>query len=257
MLAYWLKNQGSGNFGDMISLILAQLFDRDPEASPNLFFMLGSCLSDDWFQWAIDHPAPVAYFWCCGWRGEPTTLHKHKKIQLCGFRGPKTAAAFGETGFAGDPAYLLPLLIEQPPRAAKPKTILVPHFLEPGLKELYSRRAALGIDEIILPVARDAEDVKRLIETIATADFVLCGSMHAAIVAHAYGVPFAFFDSGSVDCPPKWDDVAAVMNIDTAFAKDLSQGREIWEKGRGQIRKPLLREILANAPAGLKDEFRL
>jgi hypothetical protein len=40
--------------------------------------------------------------------------------------------------------------------------------------------------------------LSRLIDKIASASLVLAGSLHSAVVACAYGVPFAFYNSGGM-----------------------------------------------------------
>ena len=41
------------------------------------------------------------------------------------------------------------------------------------------------------------------IAAIVAAEFVLAGALHAAVVACAYDVPFAYYDSGDIDLPFK------------------------------------------------------
>ena len=91
--------------------------------------------------------------------------------------------------------------------------------------------------------------LREIIRLIAGADFVLSGSLHAAIAACAYGVPFAFFDSGHVDVPFKWDDFAASIGILPLFARTLAEGRAIYgDVLAATCRPPALSPLLHAAP---------
>jgi hypothetical protein len=72
---------------------------------------------------------------------------------------------------------------------------------------------------------------------IAGAEFVLTGSLHGAILAQAYGIPWAAYDDGYVDAPPKWNDWAAYLGIRIEFIETLSEGRQWWatEGRRGRV----------------------
>jgi hypothetical protein len=77
-----------------------------------------------------------------------------------------------------------------------------------------------------------------LVDQIAGASFILAGSLHAAILAQAYGVPWAAYFDGYVDAPPKWLDWGDYLGIKINFVRDLEEGREWWaEVGRhGRVR---------------------
>jgi hypothetical protein len=77
------------------------------------------------------------------------------------------------------------------------------------------------------------------INVIAGADFVLTGSLHGAILAQAYGIPWAAYDDGYVDVPAKWLDWAAYLGIRIQFVDSLRQGQQWWlAKGRhGRVRE--------------------
>jgi len=84
----------------------------------------------------------------------------------------------------------------------------------------------------------------RAVERIAGAAFVLTGSLHGAILAQAYGVPWAAYDDGYIDAPAKWQDWAAYLGVRLAFVADLAAGQQWWqsEGNRGALRdlEPLL-----------------
>lgn len=69
-------------------------------------------------------------------------------------------------------------------------------------------------------------------ERIAGADFVLSGSLHGAILAQAYGVPWAAYDDGYIDTPAKWLDWTAYLGIQIDFVTTLTEG-QIWWRSQG------------------------
>ena len=101
--------------------------------------------------------------------------------------------------------------------------------------------------------------VRALWPTVARiigARFVLTGSLHGAILAQAYGVPWAAYDDGFVDSPPKWSDWAAYLGVEIAFTKTLTEGRAWWESQgrRGRVRS--LKPLLASFPYPMDEALR-
>ncbi|AWN40512.1 hypothetical protein [Methylobacterium durans] len=128
------------------------------------------------------------------------------------------------------------------------KTICVPHFLDTCRDADLLRRT--GADLIVRPnIARTERAVFDLIDAIASSSFVLAGSLHAAIVACAYDVPFGYLDTGFVDIPFKWRDFSALVGIGTSFCDRVADARTIYEQvNRPRLRKPALLPMLAVAP---------
>jgi hypothetical protein len=59
--------------------------------------------------------------------------------------------------------------------------------------------------------------------------------MHAAMVANAYGVPFAPFASEYIDCPIKWFDWFAERGWgEPIWVSDVTEGREWYRSIRDQ-----------------------
>src|SRR5208282_3263665 len=124
----------------------------------------------------------------------------------------------------------------------------VPHFYEKSSDARILE--ATGADAVVRPsIAKSPEALKQILDDIGSAGFVLAGSLHAAIVACAYGAPFCYFDGGVVDLPFKWRDFSASVNIGTFFASNVAEGQAAYESLiRPRLRKPLLFPILAAAP---------
>jgi polysaccharide pyruvyl transferase WcaK-like protein len=87
--------------------------------------------------------------------------------------------------------------------------------------------------EVLQPTVAmgDSGSIEAMVREISGADFILAGAMHAAIVAHAYGVPFALFAYSYVDCPPKWYDWADSVGIkDVSYVSDIEAGKKWYEQ---------------------------
>ncbi len=219
----------------------------------------------------IDYPVDV---WGCGWKGAGQALSGRENARFFAVRGPQTAAGLSLPSQValGDPVLLLPRLI---PLDIVPhgRTVVVPHVSRLMAMRASRRRALAGCDEMVSPMvlcpslsrasgpallktraslllnrARFGIKTRGLWDTvrlIAGAGFVLTGSLHVAVLAQAFGVPWAAYDDGYVDAPPKWTDWAAYLNVDLELVKTLKDGRSWWEhigrQGRIRSLSPLLK----------------
>jgi hypothetical protein len=97
---------------------------------------------------------------------------------------------------------------------------------------------------------------QQAINRIAGADFLLTGSLHGAILAQAYGVPWAAYDDGYVDVPEKWYDWADYLGIQIRFVSTLAEGAQWWltEGRNGAIRE--LAPLLSAFPYPISSEVR-
>jgi hypothetical protein len=79
---------------------------------------------------------------------------------------------------------------------------------------------------------------------LAGARFVLTGSLHGAILAQAFGVPWACYDDGYLDAPAKWTDWGAYLGIEIERVATLEQAERWWERigqhGRVRNLQPLI-----------------
>lgn len=115
-------------------------------------------------------------------------------------RGPRTAGAFGLTDIAfGDPAILLPRMLPVE-KDSNPATIFVPHRESGALGGWKAPCAAAGIKYV-----DPQTDFVEVVRSIGRAKLVITESLHGAIVADAYRVPWipvVVFHSH----PFKWHD---------------------------------------------------
>ena len=127
--------------------------------------------------------------------------------QVYAVRGPLTARAIGRPELAAaDPAILLPLLPDFPatPRSG---TIFVPHWTtaEAGHWQEACELAGIGFVD-------PRGEAKAVIRKIASAELVIAESMHGAIVADAFRVPWIPVVTGR-DTPFKWHDWAKALDL--------------------------------------------
>lgn len=203
-LFHWTS--GHGNFGDdMNSFIWQQflpgVFDDDDDA---IFIGIGTIFSAD----VPKARHRIVMGSGTGYGRLPPDLGDGS-WHVYAVRGPLTARAIGgdpELAVA-DPAILLPLLPEFAPTPQR-GIAFVPHWTtaEEGIWQ--SSCAQAGI-EFIDP----RHEAKSVIRRIASAELVIAESMHAAIVADAFRVPWIAIVSGR-DTPLKWHDWALAMGLE-------------------------------------------
>jgi hypothetical protein len=254
---YWRQEHAGGpqNFGDFLSeLFLAEMLVV-PSWPADAYYLVGSVIREQRIRRTLaeHHVDPTTgrvAFWGCGLRSaEGLSAAAAEAVACFGVRGPLTRDALGlpTDTVLGDPGLLLPLLVDPPPHRHG-RTLCITHFHEPRPADDLARET--GVDEVVsaaIPPSLDA--VRSLVGLIAGAGFVLCGSLHAAITACGYGVPFAFLDSGHIDVPFKWEDFAASVGIPCHFARTLAEGRAIHGDAIAPAYRPLpLSPLLHVAP---------
>lgn len=232
------------NFGDFLPRFMARAMMLQPRVQCDAYLLVGSLLSDDNVTRILRSRAGTMNgrlaVWGCGARSEDSL--SPELAERCAFfavRGPRTRDALNLPSNTplGDPGFLAPLF-HTPPRMGGGGTLCIPHFGDGrGDAELLEMS---GADKCVRPVV-EANDVAlaSLLNQIAAADFVLSNSMHGAIIACAYGRPFAFWDNGHLDVPFKWLDLSESISIPLAFQTDVASGRAHYD----DVIKPSLKPI--------------
>lgn len=238
MIFEWRLDGSVRNFGDALNEVLLpgnirKKWMDDPE---RMFFPIGSVIHNEVIEETLRLGA-LPVFVGCGWRGESLDPELVNKSSFIGCRGPHTQAELARHGVevqvTGDPAYEIPkLFVRGGPNAL---AMVVRHIKDPAdytPNSIFELKA----DAVFSPVVETYEDIVEMIQKISGARFVLAGSMHAAMVANAYGVPFAPFSSGYVDCPPKWYDWFAERGWgEPVWVKDVVEGREWYRSIKDKI----------------------
>ncbi|WP_165360911.1 polysaccharide pyruvyl transferase family protein [Candidatus Chloroploca sp. Khr17] len=269
---HWLQSSVVQNVGDYAgTLVLKQMgfqavtryAHHSRIINPGRCLLpIGSVLYDRTFH---NIPEPVDV-WGCGWRG--TALHPDFALRVTfhAVRGPQTIEGLGlpPNTPLGDPALLLPHLSTIAPKHHG-RTLVMPHYFRTYALSARQRCLSTGCAMMVPSriIGRPAQGRRpsprglgsmvrgflalgipiysgtQAIHIIAGAGFILTGSLHGAIFAQAYGVPWAAYDDGYIDVPAKWLDWAAYLGIRLDFVKDLREGQHWWQvEGRhGKVRE--------------------
>ncbi len=262
LLLWWLKGQDRQNFGDFLTEFLWDNLAEEARIQADVYRLIGSAI-DDWIiqddlttigKWDDGRIA----FWCCGMRDDNTIgAESLARSVFCGVRGPLTRDRLNLPSATpiGDPALLLPLFhTPKVSEKTKGRVVCSPHFLDASSdRELLE---STGAELIVRPsIANSRDEIVAILSDLASAEFVLAGSLHAAIVACAYNVPFCYLDRGRVDIPFKWRDFSASINIGTFFVDNAAQGKSVFEGAiKPRLHRPLLFPILAAAPFRARPE---
>jgi hypothetical protein len=210
MIYEWKSEAGLRNFGDALySEIYSDDFLNFCRSNEKyVFFLIGSLICDDVLDYAkfIDK-TPV--FIHCGWNGRLLTKEKALSAIYIGYRGDETRRKLEELGIAVegflDPIYGLNVL-DFPIEKSTGKTFFAPHISEISI---LTDPTVFGCTDLLSPEIVDDYDLGLLISKVKSADFVLSGSMHVAMLAHLLGIPFGLFareETKFVDHPIKWTD---------------------------------------------------
>jgi len=273
---YWGEGRPLVNLGDLLvpRLLEAMGFTCLGREAPDAqvvnpgrcLLVIGSLLTArdlDRIGWPVD-------VWGCGWKGPAAAPDHAEDVRCFAVRGPETATGLGlaPTIALGDPALLLPYLAPRKTRAHG-RTIVIPHCSRTTALSASERRARSGCDEVLSPMvlrppgsspgpARalpglvwkwlrqglKLHDLDGALERLAGAEFALTGSLHGAILAQAFGVPWACYHDGYLDAPGKWTDWASYLGIEIQMVATLAEGLKWWREygRRGRVRElaPLL-----------------
>lgn len=277
---FWRADQRIGNFGDALNIPILkalglkvspawpQAVNADRSLNTPVLFALGSILDPI----NLGHYAEPITVWGSGWRGVEIPPVLLAKVSFCAVRGPDTRAALTRAGVAGadalpqgDPAFLLPWLfpeyrqlrqkhvLRRGADSACARKLLMPHFLAdqvPAASEVgCNARLNSRVRQRHAGFFSIAPSVHQLISSILRADFLLTSAMHGAIVAQAFGVPWAMWGARGVDCPPKWEELGRFLGISIEGLDHASEGLEWWQSVGRFAKVPDLTRLVAALPA--------
>ncbi len=178
---YYFKRQGNvDNVGDLLSLVIVNFMKKklgiqdSKLKSTKRLFAIGSI---------IDMAKSEMTIWGSGLRNFKSTPPKYS-LDVRAVRGPRTREKLLDNGvdcpeIYGDPALLLPLFYEKELPKSK-EYIIVTH---------YSKEKFIPTEHQANLVTTLTSDWEGFIDDIRGAEYVLCGSLHALIIAEAYNVP--------------------------------------------------------------------
>lgn len=264
-LPYWQEDATLQNFGDYLTqYLLERLFLRTPRQRREIR-LIGSYLDDGIVALARDRQPEVdvgkraaLLAWGGGLR-KPGSLSQCQRpyVEILSVRGPLSRRDLGLDPLfpIGDPGLLMPALYRPHIREDfVGRTLCVPHYND--ARSVEDIIDATGADRVLRPnIHKSLGSIERFIDALTSAEFVLCGSLHAAIVAAAYGRPFSFWDSGAIDIPFKWADFAASINSPCAFQANLKDGQVFYHTEiRDVLKLPPLWGMLSVAPFPIRPD---
>ncbi|WP_160000705.1 polysaccharide pyruvyl transferase family protein [Roseomonas sp. 18066] len=234
-LFFWRQEREIGNFGDALALVfLKRFFAGECHYPRHVLHLLGSVVTERRIE-AVQAEARQALFWGCGKKDDqPLPAALRQRCTFLGIRGALSRDALGlprDTPL-GDPALLLPRCYRpQHDPVAAGKVLWVPHVHhdDPTAQDLEGcpphlvRRA---------DTPNTAEACESFIDAIASARFVMANAMHAAVVALAYGTPFAFWAGSGINVPFKWRDLTSAAGLELAFHRSFPEAARAFDRTR-------------------------
>ncbi|MBS7546129.1 polysaccharide pyruvyl transferase family protein [Ancylobacter oerskovii] len=239
---HWRAKETLGNFGDALTLLYqARMFEGPCLFRTGTVHLVGSVISDRQIAKTSargpheDAGPGRAVFWGCGKRdAKPLPPLAERRAIFLGIRGEHSRLALDlpRNTPLGDTALLLPKFYTP---AVNPETagkvLWVPHVHHP---KVTVETLGTDMDSVIMSPAipNTVAACEAFIDAIASARFVMANAMHAAVVALAYGVPFAFWSGKYLDVPFKWQDFASGVGFTLPFAPSLAEGMRLFEEVR-------------------------
>jgi pyruvyltransferase len=217
----WWRPKAGLNFGDVLSeVVVAKILAdrgltlRDQVARPARLFAIGSIL-----HFARDGDV----VWGSGVNGKmPETRHAFRHLDIRAVRGPLTARFLRSKGIDapdvyGDPALLLPELF--PNLRPAPRT---PLLVVPNLNDA-PRLEAAGIEHLSPRLGWNV-----CVAAILGAELVVASSLHAIIVAEAFGIPARYVRFADNEDLFKYEDYALATGRDRLEpAGSIDEAREM------------------------------
>ena len=254
---YWRSECPVLNLGDYLTEVLIKAFgyaflgyesavkEHRLGEFETCLFAVGSLLDSTW----CGRVKMKKSVWGSGDWGDPRFTRSHwQDCAIHAVRGPLTVRRLGlpDATPTGDPALLLPLLFPLS-RQSDAGVISIPHF---HTRSAFSASvlASAGASRLV-DIAVSRPDFLSRIQSLVDAEFVLTGSLHGAIIAQAYGRPWALCLPPGVrhDKPGKWEDWFAWLGLEPASCRDYEEGRRWWRAhgSRGTVKdlRPMMRAL--------------
>jgi hypothetical protein len=190
------------------------------------------------------------YVWGSGViKSTPTSIHKfpnnilQDKCVIKMLRGPLTKQFHNIKSdvLLGDPGYLASYFFKFPKDIKK--NVFVQFYADKTRKKISGTDINLSA---LLNNGFFDESFFNILKNISNANIVLTGSMHIAIVAHSYGVPWALVSKERTNLVNewKWHDTLSNIGIekkDIKLCNSVEEGFNWWDSIKNKVR-PITKE---------------
>ncbi|MGE9268372.1 MAG: hypothetical protein ACQKBY_09770 [Verrucomicrobiales bacterium] len=243
---YWGQDSMMHNFGDFAAEVLLNELSESWQLDGNTptHFVCGSLLDEYFFR---QFQPEIA--WGCGAQGKGKPDLSKTKVPLV--RGPLSRDWLGlpKDTPLGDSLLILPSLFNPPPVKRSPAYF--PHW------EDIIGASPEGLNPI-LPLVKNEDEWEQQCDELLSSEFVLCGSLHAAVVRHAFGLPWAWcpLSPERIALPFRWLDWFAYLGVRPEYVTSLEHGRIWWDRNRSKMRWPDQAELISTLPENLQPKSK-
>lgn len=152
---------------------------------------------------------------------------KNRSVEYGWVRGPKTAKSLGldKSIYITDPAILTPRYIDKSAVNVR-KPIFIPHATTAKLPINWDSVC----DEVGLEYVTPKNDYIKVIESIRDAEYVIAESMHAAIIADAFRIPWTPISISNQFNTFKWEDWSLSLDMNVDIFDLLHYPKEAYSK---------------------------
>ncbi len=269
LIWYWRDERAFINLGDYISEILVRMFGyraiNYSNASvlgllPTFKYCLMIIGSELHKEKVDELTVPELYVWGQG-KGHGKSLDLEikpysDKVEIFAVRGPYTRQHLGLDMKLplGDPGLLLPFFFIIRRRPSLAHISYVPHWT--NRSGMNSKSVAIGAEKTIDILCRRSRFWSTC-RAIVSSRFVLTNSLHAAVLCHAYGTPWALClaDGDELNFPDKWRDFYELIGIAElpCAVRNYQEGSQWWEQFGSHARTVDLLPLLSAFPLPIRN----
>jgi hypothetical protein len=189
---------------------------------------------------------------------DPLKEPYHSKLKIFAVRGPHTIKQLNlnpDTPI-GDPGFLMSLIFPLERDPSKNNILYIPHHsLDKDTAINESKK--IGTDKLI-NIMIDKKDFWKIYNEIISAKFILTSSLHVAITAQSYKIPWAIHlaEGEKLNMPLKWSDVCEYLGIYENFktVDNYEEGLKWWNDTGSKGEIPNLLPLIKSFPFPIKNE---
>ena len=270
LISYWNEERSYVNFGDYITKVLLNEFGYKSveycnAGSLNVLDKYDFCLlgvGSNLNKNTLDRlNIRELYIWGQGKGfGEYFDINAEpyiKKVKIFAVRGPHTIRQLKlnvDTPL-GDPGFLMPLFYRIRRDPSQYKVTYIPHWSNRANRNV--KKDKVGAERSVDIKCNKRRFFSKLKE-IVSSKFVLTNSLHAAIICHAYKVPWALclVAGDELNFPDKWNDFFEFLGLDSTgnSVKNYSEGLKWWDDVGSKAKIRDLLPLLNSFPLPFKNK---